>query len=480
MEWDDIMKIPTLSVMFARMPVTASMLAAVMMVMMPHLSQAAVFNPQTVTLDNGMQVVLVENHRAPVVTQMVWYKVGSADEQPGISGIAHFLEHLMFKGTNDIAPGDFSKIVARNGGNDNAFTSWDYTGYFQNIARDRLDLVMKMEADRMANLQLSDDVVLPERDVIIEERRSRIDNNPGALLGEQMRAALYMAHPYGRSIIGWMNEMEQLSTKDALDFYHEWYAPNNAILVVAGDITMDELLPMAKKYYGVIPRGDVSTRHRVKEPVQHAPRKVTMRDPRVGQASMSRYYLAPSYNSENAADAAPLELLSEIIGSGTTSRFFKALVVDQSIASSVGTFYDPVAVDLASFGLYAVPRGDGELADLEKAVDEQIAKLKTDGVTEDELDRAKQKLLDSAVFARDSLSAGARVLGQSLAVGLTVDQVESWPDRISAVTVDQVNEAAKHVFNDKQSVTGWLMPPEGGPVSGSGPAIPLDSGGGVH
>ena len=199
------MKIPTLSVMFARTPVTASMLAAVMMVMMPHLSQAAVFNPQTVTLDNGMQVVLVENHRAPVVTQMVWYKVGSADEQPGISGIAHFLEHLMFKGTNDIAPGDFSKIVARNGGNDNAFTSWDYTGYFQNIARDRLDLVMKMEADRMANLQLSDDVVLPERDVIIEERRSRIDNNPGALLGEQMRAALYMAHPYGRSIIGWMN-----------------------------------------------------------------------------------------------------------------------------------------------------------------------------------------------------------------------------------------------------------------------------------
>ena len=474
------MKIRKISALFARTSVAVAMMAAVMMVLVPQLSQAAVFNPQTATLDNGMQVVLVENHRAPVVTQMVWYKVGSADETPGVSGIAHFLEHLMFKGTKDITPGDFSKIVARNGGNDNAFTSWDYTGYFQNIARDRLDLVMKMEADRMTNLQLSDDVVLPERDVIIEERRSRIDNNPGALLGEQMRAALYMAHPYGRSIIGWLNEMETLSTQDALDFYHKWYAPNNAILVVAGDITMDELLPMAQKYYGAIPRGDVATRHRVKEPTQHAPRKVTLRDPRVGQASMSRYYLAPSYNSEDAADAAPLELLSEIIGSGTTSRFYKALVVDQSLASSVGTSYNPVAVDLATFGLYAVPRGDVDLADVEKAVDEQIAKVVDDGVTQDELDRAKQKLLDSAVFARDSLSAGARVLGQSLAVGLTVDQVESWPDRISAVTVDQVNEAAKRVFNDKQSVTGWLMPPKGGPVTRSGPSIPFENDGGVH
>ena len=462
-----------------RSSVAVLALVALTLALVPGLSRAAVFSPQTAALDNGMQVVLVENHRAPVVTHMVWYKVGSADEPRGVSGIAHFLEHLMFKGTDNIAPGDFSRIVARNGGNDNAFTSWDYTGYFQNIARDRLDLVMEMEADRMTNLKLSDDVVLPERDVIIEERRSRIDNNPGALLGEQMRASLYMAHPYGRSIIGWLNEMQTLSTDDALDFYHDWYAPNNAILVVAGDITMDELLPMAEKYYGVIPRGKDITRNRVQEPVQHAPRKVTMRDPQVGQASWSRYYLAPSYNTD-AADAAPLDVLSEIIGSGTTSRFFKALVVDQEIASSVGTFYDPVAVDLASFGVYAVPRGDVDLADLEKAVDGEIAKVVADGVTQDELDRAKQKLLDSAVFARDSLSAGARVLGQSLAVGLSVDQVESWPDRISAVTVDQVNDAAKRVFNDKQSVTGWLMPPEGGPVTGAGAALPVMSGEGVH
>ena len=456
--------------LFARGPI--GLLAAILMILSPHLAGAAVFSPQTMTLDNGMQVVLVENHRAPVVTHMVWYKVGSADETEGVSGIAHFLEHLMFKGTKDIAPGDFSKIVARNGGNDNAFTSWDYTGYFQNIARDRLEMVMKMEADRMQNLQLTDDVVLPERDVIIEERRSRIDNNPGALLGEQMRAALYMEHPYGRSIIGWLNEMETLGTDDALAFYHKWYAPNNAILVVAGDITMDQLKPLAEKYYGAIPAGDVATRHRVKEPTQHAPRKVTLTDPRVGQASMSRYYLAPSYNSDNADQAAPLEVLSEILGSGTTSRFFRSLVVDQSIATSAGTFYDPVAVDLASFGLYAVPRDGVELADLEKAVDAEIAKVVENGVTEEELARAKQKLLDSAVFARDSLSATARTLGEALAVGLTVDQVESWPDRINAVTIEQVNSAAKSVFDDKRSVTGWLQPPEGGPVSGM-PTAPV-------
>ncbi len=456
--------------LFARGPI--GLLAAILMILSPHLAGAAVFSPQTMTLDNGMQVVLVENHRAPVVTHMVWYKVGSADETEGVSGIAHFLEHLMFKGTKDIAPGDFSKIVARNGGNDNAFTSWDYTGYFQNIARDRLEMVMKMEADRMQNLQLTDDVVLPERDVIIEERRSRIDNNPGALLGEQMRAALYMEHPYGRSIIGWLNEMETLGTDDALAFYHKWYAPNNAILVVAGDITMDQLKPLAEKYYGAIPAGDVATRHRVKEPTQHALRKVTLSDPRVGQASMSRYYLAPSYNSDNADQAAPLEVLSEILGSGTTSRFFRSLVVDQSIATSAGTFYDPVAVDLASFGLYAVPRDGVELADLEKAVDAEIAKVVENGVTEEELARAKQKLLDSAVFARDSLSATARTLGEALAVGLTVDQVESWPDRINAVTIEQVNSAAKSVFDDKRSVTGWLQPPEGGPVSGM-PTAPV-------
>jgi|TARA_R110001583_G_scaffold9281_2_gene44090 zinc protease len=450
-----------------RVPVVLPVLMMVLVLLAP-VARASVFNPETTTLSNGMQVVLVENHRAPVVTHMVWYKAGAADEVPGTSGIAHFLEHLMFKGTKTIAPGEFSKIVARNGGQDNAFTSWDYTAYFQNIARDRLGMVMEMEADRMQNLQLTDKVVLPERDVIIEERRMRIDNNPSALLGEQMRNALFMQHPYGRPIIGWLHEMQQLTTRDAMDWYKKWYTPNNAILVVAGDITMADLKPMAEKYYGSIKGHDVPKRVRVKEPVQHAPRKVTLTDARVGQPSMSRYYLAPSYNTEHADEAAPLEVFSEILGSGTTSRLYKSLVVDQKLATSAGSFYDPVAMDLSTFGFYAVPRDGVEMADLEAALDGEIAKTLKDGITQKELDEARQRLLDSAVFARDSLSAGARTLGEALAVGLTVDQVESWPDRIKAVTVEQVNDAARAVLDDKRSVTGWLLRPKGA----KGPGMP--------
>ncbi|MEQ5776570.1 insulinase family protein [Thalassospira sp. NFXS8] len=448
-------------------PVVFPVLMMVLVLLAP-MAQASVFNPKTTTLSNGMQVVLVENHRAPVVTHMVWYKVGAADEVPGTSGIAHFLEHLMFKGTKTIAPGEFSKIVARNGGQDNAFTTWDYTAYFQNIARDRLGMVMEMEADRMQNLQLTDKVVLPERDVIIEERRMRIDNNPSALLGEQMRNALFMQHPYGRPIIGWLHEMQQLTTKDAMDWYKKWYTPNNAILVVAGDITMDELKPMAEKYYGSIKGHDVPKRVRVKEPTQHAPRKVTLTDARVGQPSMSRYYLAPSYNTEHADQAAPLEVFSEILGSGTTSRLYKSLVIDQKLATSAGSFYDPVAMDLSTFGFYAVPRDGVEMADLEAALDDELAKTLKDGITQKELDEARQRLLDSAVFARDSLSGAARTLGEALAVGLTVDQVESWPDRINAVTVEQVNDAARAVLDDKRSVTGWLLRPKGA----KGPGMP--------
>lgn len=440
-----------------------------LVLVVPAMSYAAVFNPETATLSNGMKVVLVENHRAPVVTQMVWYKVGAADEVPGKSGIAHFLEHLMFKGTKDIKPGQFSKIVARNGGQDNAFTSWDYTAFFQDIARDRLPLMMKMEADRMQNLQLSDKVVLPERDVIVEERRMRIDNNPSALLGEQMRNALFMQHPYGRSVIGWEHEMKHLTTQDALAFYHKWYAPNNAILVVVGDITMKELMPLAEKYYGAIPARKVPERHRVTEPVQHAPRTVTLTDDRVGQSSLSRYYLAPSYNTPDAKEAAPLEVFDEIMGSGTTSRLYQSLVVKQKLATDAGSFYNPVMVDRAIFGFYAVPRDGVSLQKLETALDEELAKIRKDGVTKDELENAKRKLTDSAVFARASFDGAARTLGESLAVGLSVDQVENWPERIAKVDVDAVNQAAKDVLDPKRSVTGFLKRP----ANAKGPARPM-------
>jgi zinc protease len=247
---------------------------------------AGIFNPASFTLSNGLTVVVLTNDRLPVVSQMVWYKVGAADDPSGKSGLAHFLEHLMFRGTGDIAPGEFSRIVSRNGGVDNAFTSADTTAYYQTVAADRLELVMKLEADRMTNLALDEKEVLPERQVIIEERRSRTENNPGALLREQMNAAMFLNHPYRIPIIGWRQEMETLSREDALAFYKRHYAPNNAILIISGDVTIERVRELAEKYYGAIKPASVPPRVRAPEPPQIAARRVTLesdrvRDPRV-------------------------------------------------------------------------------------------------------------------------------------------------------------------------------------------------------
>src|SRR6056297_2631000 len=250
------------------------------------------------TLDNGMQVVVIEDHRAPVVVQMVWYRAGSADETPGVSGVAHFLEHLLFKGTEKLEPGEFSEIVKANGGTDNAFTSFDYTGYFQRVAADRLGLMMEMEADRMKNIQLDREDILTERDVIIEERNQRVENDPGALFREQRMAAQYLNHPYGTPIIGWRHEMVDLDLDDAMAYYEQFYSPNNAVLVVAGDLMPDEVLALAQQHYGPIPRNEaLPERERPSEPPQMAERRLSFEDPRVAQPYVMRTYLAPERDS---------------------------------------------------------------------------------------------------------------------------------------------------------------------------------------
>ena len=423
-------------------------------------SRAGVFDPETFTLDNGMQVVVVSNHRAPVVVHMVWYRVGSADDPVGKSGLAHFLEHLMFKGTKTVAAGEFSKIIARNGGNENAFTSVDFTGYFQKVAKDRLELMMKYEADRMVNLELSDEVVLPERDVILEERRSRTDNEPGSLLREQVGAAQYLGHPYGRPVIGWNHEIRGLGTADALAFYKRHYAPDNAILVVAGDITAAELRPLAEKYYGAIPARGIAPRKRPQEPPQLAARRVEMRDPRVRQPEWNRGYLAPSRNAGATEHAYPLLVLAEVLGGGSTSRLYRSLVVERKIAASAGAWYSDTRLDLGRFGFYASPSRGVDVADLEAAIDDEIARLLADGVTAEEVARIKPRVRAEAVYARDSLNTAARAFGVALTTGLTVEDVESWPERIEAVTVEQVNAAARAVLRPETSVTGILLPDE--------------------
>lgn len=413
-------------------------------------------------LDNGMTVVVVPDHRAPVVHHMVWYRVGSSDEVPGKTGIAHFLEHLMFKGTEKIGPGQFSKIIARNGGQDNAFTSNDSTAYFQAVAKDRLELVMDMEADRMANLKLEKSQVETERNVILEERRSRIENDPAAQLDEQMHAALYVNHPYRMPVIGWFHEVAALSREDAFAYYHRYYAPNNAILVVAGDVEPDDVLRLAKATYGKVPANAASLRNpRPVEPPAVAPRRIEMVDERAGQATISRDYPAPCYPRAKPREAEALDLLGKILAGGPTSRLYKALVVDQKLASSIDGGYSGEALDSGRIGLHGVASDGVPLADLEKAMDKVIDGIAVNGVSANELELARNQYLASYIYESDGIGALARRYGWGMVNGQTIADIEDWPNRLRTVTAEDVRVAAVNYLVSKASVTGWLQPPAG-------------------
>jgi len=413
------------------------------------------------TLDNGMQVVVIEDHRAPVVTQMVWYRAGSADERPGVSGVAHFLEHLLFKGTETMEPGEFSATVARNGGSDNAFTSYDYTAYFQRIAADRLELVMKMEADRMVNLQLDESDIATERDVIIEERNQRVENNPGALFREQKNATQYLNHRYGVPIIGWRHEMEALDLEAALEFYEMYYAPNNAILVVAGDVTPEEVRNLAETYYGVIPANpDLPERARPQEPPQLAERRLTMRDARVSQPYVTRSYLAPERDSGAQQEAAALRLLAELLGGGQTSFLTERLQFDQQIAVQVGAWYSATSLDDTTFDLAIVPAPGVTLQQAEDALDEAVLAFLETGPDPEALERIKMQLRAEEIYDRDDAAGLARRYGSALSQGLTVEDVQAWPGILQDTTSEQIMQAARRVLDRSQSVTGWLMAPE--------------------
>lgn len=416
-------------------------------------------SPETFELSNGMSVVVIPDRRAPVVTHMVWYRVGAADEPIGMSGVAHFLEHLMFKGTKTIAPGELSRIVARNGGQDNAFTSQDYTAYFQRVAIDRLPIVMEMEADRMSNLVLSDAEVLPERDVVLEERRMRVENNPRAILSEKMNNALFPGHPYGTPVIGWAEEIAALSTENAIAYYDRFYTPNNAILIVGGDISAAELRPLAEKYYGVIePR--MATPIRLRDATQSTGKaaRVTYADARVQQPMLERVYRVPNYRANNRKDGPALEVMSTLLGGSAISRFYRKLVVEQKAATSAGAYYSGAAMDEGTFGLYAVPNQGETLETLETRMDQEIAAFIEEGVTQEAVDHAVNLLIAAAIYARDDQEDMTRIYGVTLTTGGTVEDVLEWPDRLRAVTPEDVIEAAKQHLLLENSVTGYLMP----------------------
>lgn len=409
-------------------------------------------------LDNGMQVVVVEDHRAPVVQHMVWYRAGSADEPKGSSGVAHFLEHLLFKATETLEEGELSAVVARNGGRDNAFTSYDYTAYFQRVAADRLELMMQMESDRMRNIRLTEENIRTERDVIIEERNQRTENSPGALFGEQIAAAQYLNHRYAAPIIGWMHEMETLDMEDALGFYEIYYSPNNAILVVSGDVTPEEVRALAETYYGVIPANpDLPERIRTEEPPQTAERRLIFRDARVAQPYVRRSYLAPERDPGAQETAAALTILAEILGGGTTSYLADALQFDTQVATYSGAFFRGVSLDDTTFNLIVVPRPDVSLQEAEDAMDAAIAQFLIDGVDAEQLERIKLQIRADQIYARDDVDRIANRYGQALASGLTVEDVQAWPEILEAVTAEDIVQAARDVFDKRASVTGWLM-----------------------
>ena len=421
-------------------------------------------------LANGMHIVVIPDRRAPVVTHMIWYRVGAADEPRGVSGIAHFLEHLMFKGTKQVASGDFSRIVARLGGNDNAFTGHDATAYFQRVAKQHLRQVMSMEADRMVNLTLDEREVMTERDVVLEERRSRVENSPSSILSEQMSAALYQNHPYGIPVIGWMHEIEQYTKEKALDFYKRHYGPNNAILVVAGDAEPDEVRKLAEETYGKIPANpQITERVRVKEPPHRAPRRIEYRDPRAGRITVSRHYLVPSYNTAAPGEAEALDLMMKVAAGGSTSRLYRSLVVDKKIASSASGYYSGSNMDSGIIGFSAVVGTGSTVAEVEAAIDAVIEEMKTTPVSVEELDRAKRLYAAEYIYQTDSQSSLARRYGWGLVTGATVAQIDAWPMELAKVTVEQVQAAAVNHLLLNNSVTGVLLPEAKAPDAPAAP-----------
>ena len=432
---------------------------ALLAVPVSALAEITRFDEQVSTfdLDNGMEVVVIEDHRAPVVVHMMWYRAGSADEKPGVSGVAHFLEHLLFKATDNMEAGEFSKTVAANGGSDNAFTSYDYTAYFQRVASDRLELMMQMEADRMVNLRLTEADILTEREVIIEERNQRTENNPNALFGEQASAALYMNHRYGVPIIGWRHEMETLELPDTLEYYEQFYAPNNAILIVAGDVTPEEVKELAERHYGPLEANpNLEPRARPQEPLHNVERRLVFEDPRVSQPYVRRSYLAPERNSDDQKTAAALMLGADLLGDGQTSFMTQKLQFEDKTAVFASAYYRGTSLDDTTFTTIVVPVPGVTLAEAEAQMDAVIEEFMETPIDQAHLARIKSQMRASRIYAKDNVQGLANSYGRALTSGLTIADILAWPDVVESITEEDIKTAMRDVLDKKSSVTGWL------------------------
>ncbi|MDP1966663.1 MAG: pitrilysin family protein [Reyranella sp.] len=405
---------------------------------------------------------MLSSRRAPIVTQMVVYKVGSADETFGHTGVAHFLEHMMFKGTDRVASGEFSRIVSRNGGRDNAYTSFDSTGYHQTVAPDRLELVMRMEADRMTGLRITERDLISERQVVLEERRSRTDNVPAALLDEAVREQLFgRRKPYAMPIIGYADDIKKLNITELTTFYRRFYAPGNAVLIVAGDTTPEAVRKLAEKHYGPIPNRKVEARRRPAQGGTDLPQRVSRADARVVEPRWSCDWLAPSYRVGETKYAYALQVLARLFGGSETSRLWRALVTDAKLGLSASAGYSAASLGLTSFAVGVHPAPQRTVREIETAVNLEMKKLIDGGVTANEVERAQNQLLAAAIYAQDSLASGPRLYGAVLSAGGTMADIDAWPERIAAVTPAEVVAAAQSVWRDSGAVISLLTPAEG-------------------
>ncbi len=441
-----------------------------LLLLLTYSVQAEVFEK---TLANGLKVIVKEDHRAPVLVQQVWYRAGSMDERTGTTGVAHVLEHMMFKGTKAVPAGEFSKKIAAAGGRENAFTNYDYTAYFQQLHTSKLPLAMKLESDRMQYLQLTTAEFIKEIKVVMEERRMRTDDEPHALLEEKLMAAAYQEHPYQHPVIGWMNDIEAMTALDAQEWYKTWYAPNNAVLVIAGDVQAKEVFAMAQLYYGKIPAHKLPVRRNFSEPAQEGIKRITVKAP----AQLP--YLIMSYHAPTVRDAEKdsmpyaLEILAGILDGNESARLNKTLVREQQIASEVGAGYDSTARGPSMFTLEGTPSEGKTITELEAALREQLTKLVREGVTPEELQRVKAQVTANEVYKRDSVFYQAMQIGQMESIGLTHKAIPVMLRKIQEVTTQQVQDAAKAIFNDDHLIVAVLDPQ---PLSDK----PKHAGGPIH
>lgn len=413
---------------------------------------------ESFTLKNGLEVIVIPNHRIPAVNHTLWYKIGAADDPAGKSGLAHFHEHAMFLGTEKYKKGEYVNIISRNGGQQNAFTGHDATAYYVNISKENLPLAMKMEADRMGNLTASDVDMEKEREVIIEERRMRTDNNPDALLSEQINAALFRHHPYHLPVIGWKHEMETLTKQDVLDFHKKWYHPNNAILIIGGDVTAQEVKLLAEKYYGDLPKVDVPARRWNEEPPQIAQRRIIMQHSQVSQPELSLSYATSSLGYGKKEQALPLFVLAQVLGGGKASRLYHSLVSEQKLAAAVSVDYNGFTRGPGEFTIEISPEQGISPAKLEEALNKELVSFLKNGLKDDELSRAKILLKAETVFTRDGLSGMANIMGWVRMVGLDSEYFSRWSKSVDEISAEAVLNVAKDTLKNEQSVVGLLLP----------------------